>query len=143
MDIQIKQWLEELGLGQYAQEFTENSIDFEVVSELTEDDLRELGLNIGERRRLQKAIRSLNAPSRERFEDAGEQQHIAKPSDHPIEAERRQLTVLFCDLVGSTELSAKLDPEDMREVLRAYQDACSTVINRYEGYVANAYFCDC
>ena len=125
------QWLVDLGLGKYADLFAENEITFDALLHLTEDDLKELGLPIGPRRVISAAIARLSpsAPPRE----------PSRPSEASAargDAERRQLTILFCDLVGSTELSTKLDPEDMRDVLRAYQDACSRVISRYEGYVA-------
>jgi class 3 adenylate cyclase/predicted ATPase/energy-coupling factor transporter ATP-binding protein EcfA2 len=129
----IKQWLEGLGLGQYARAFAENDINIRVLPHLSDDDLKELGLTLGHRRTLQIALK----------EQEEAKQPIAPPADEETvhagvahEAERRQITVVFSDLVGSTELSAKLDPEDMREVLRAYQQACSKVIDRYEGYVA-------
>jgi class 3 adenylate cyclase/tetratricopeptide (TPR) repeat protein len=128
----LSQWLEELGLGQYAQAFVDNDIEVDSLSRLTEDDLKELGLSIGHRRKLQAGIEALSADEPPASPKAPAP-HVAP---QPTEAERRQLTVLFCDLVGSTELSAKLDPEDMRDVLRAYQEACSKVIDCYEGYVA-------
>ena len=129
----IAQWLEGLGLGQYAQAFTENAIDRQDVPHLTDDDLKDLGLPLGHRRRLQAAIGALSAgkPSDRLGEPSGEE-----PETQSGEAELRQLTVLFCDLVGSTALSTELDPEDMRELLRTYQDACSATITRYDGFVA-------
>jgi class 3 adenylate cyclase/tetratricopeptide (TPR) repeat protein len=129
---EVAQWLAEIGLGQYAQVFAENDIDFNNVHRLTEDDLKELGLSIGHRRTLQAAI---EVRSSEEATVASVPTANPAPAQ-PATAERRQLTVLFCDLVGSTELSAKLDPEDMREVLRTYQEVCSKVIVRYDGYVA-------
>lgn len=129
----IAQWLEEHGLGQYAQAFADNAVDLETVPHLSEADLIELGLPLGHRRKLQAALAGL-------VTDAGASRPASPPDkDHaPIapDAERRQLTVLFCDLAGSTELSARLDPEDMRELLLAYQEACSRVIARYDGYIA-------
>ncbi len=129
----IAKWLEGLGLGRYAQAFAENDIDVEVLSRLTDDDLKELGLSIGHRRKLQAAVEALSSDERATRPQASPARE-AEPK--LAEAERRQLTVLFCDLVGSTAMSSRLDPEDMREVLRAYQDACSGVIARYDGYVA-------
>ena len=130
----IAQWPNRLGLGQYTQAFAENRIDLDVVTRLTEDDLKDLGLPIGDRRRLEAAIEDL---SKDKGSAAQPVEPPARQTElQPTDAERRQLTVLFCDLVGSTELSAKLDPEDMREVLLAYQDACSKLIDRYDGYVA-------
>ncbi len=129
----IAKWLDGLGLGQYAQAFTENSIDFELLLDLTEDDLKELGLNIGERRRLQRAVRSLSTPEPDESDQTASQ--VVRGQTTP-EAERRQLTVMFCDLVGSTALSSRLDPEEMREVLRVYQEAVTSVVERYDGHVA-------
>jgi class 3 adenylate cyclase len=127
----IGRWLEGLGLGKYANLFAENEITFDALLHLTEDDLKELGLPIGPRRVVFAAIAKLttSAPPRETAQPN-------EPSASRGDAERRQLTILFCDLVGSTELSTKLDPEDMRDVLRAYQDACSREISRFDGYIA-------
>ncbi len=129
----IAKWLDGLGLGQYAQAFTENDIDLEVLSRVTDDDLMELGLTIGHRRKLQAAIEVLVGgapPTREAVSPS------LDSAPDSAGAERRQLTVMFCDLVGSTALSTRLDPEDMRELLGRYQGACSDVITRYDGYVA-------
>ena len=130
----VNEWLEELGLGQYADAFEENAIDAEVLPELTDLDLEKMGVKLGHRKKLLKAISA--------FEPTGGVHTPAVPiaeKDPPPatgEAERRQLTVMFCDLVGSTALSQRLDPEDLREINRAYQDACKAAIERYEGYVA-------
>jgi class 3 adenylate cyclase len=124
-------WLRGLGLGQYEGTFRENEVEADVLSELTEADLEKLGLPLGPRKRILKAIASLG--------NADEASNTASPLRHaPAEdrAERRQLTVMFCDLAGSTALSARLDPEDMRQVILAYQDACSGVVTRYEGFIA-------
>ncbi|MEE8551636.1 MAG: adenylate/guanylate cyclase domain-containing protein, partial [Gemmatimonadota bacterium] len=103
------------------------------LSELSEDDLKGIGLPLGPRRRILKAVRALDAGDRVPKESTGDD---AADAHTRVEAERRQLTVMFCDLVGSTELSGELDPEDYREVLRTYQDACAGVVARYEGHVA-------
>ena len=135
MATDIAHWLTGLGLGRYAEAFAENAVDLETLPHLSDDDLKELGLPLGHRRKLQAAISELaGAPSA----DQPENWVAASMGSREIarKAERRQLTVVFCDLVESTALSARLDPEDMREVLRAYQDACSRVIARYDGYVA-------
>ena len=112
------------GLGRHAAIFAENLIDFEVLPELTDEDLRDLGLALGDRRKLQKAVRGLSkeppAPT-------------TQPA--PSDAERRRLTVMFCDLMGSTELSQQLDPEDYRDLLTAFQDACSGAVKRHQGHV--------
>ncbi len=123
-------WLERLGLGQYAQAFEANSVDLDLLADLTEDDLKQLGLNIGERRRLRRAI------SQSARQAVGPTPTDAADSGERTQAERRQLTVMFCDLVGSTELSRRLDPEDMREVIRTYQITVAGEIVRYGGHVA-------
>ncbi len=129
----IRQWLEELGLGKYGEVFVENEIDFGTLPRLDTEDLKELGLPIGPRKKLLAAIEAMDmaASSSVAGIDTNNQQ-ITRVG----EAERRQLTVMFCDLVGSTALSTRLDPEDYREVIRAYQDACAGVITRFDGYVA-------
>ncbi len=129
----IARWLEGLGLGQYAQAFAENDVDFEVLPQLSDDNFKELGLTLGHRVKLQSAIKALSVEEAPTLSAATPSK---SPEPHSTEAERRQLTVMFCDLVGSTALSSRLDPEDMREVLRAYQDACAGVVTRYEGFVA-------
>jgi class 3 adenylate cyclase/predicted ATPase len=127
----VSTWLRELGLEDYAQAFQANDIDAEVLPRLTADDLIALGItSIGNRRKLLDAIAALD-----RGRAAASSELIAAAT-RPLEAERRQLTVLFCDLVGSTELAARLDPEDLREVMRAYQVACANVVCGFEGHVA-------
>ena len=121
---QIAEWLEKLGLGQYALRFAENGIDLGVLPELTDEDLDRLGVLLGHRRKMLRAIADFN-----------QAELIAAPVS-PHDAERRHLTVMFCDLVGSTALSARLDPEDMWEVIRAYRAACARVITTYDGVVA-------
>ena len=110
----VSTWLRDLGLEDYVQAFQANHIDPEVLPRLTADDLIGLGItSIGHRRKLLDAIAAL---------EQGRAPAAAEPiaaTVRPLEAERRQLTVLFCDLVGSTELAARLDPEDLREVIRA------------------------
>src|SRR5271157_2943044 len=129
MDIGV--WLRRLGLGQYEATFRDNSIAADVLPDLTDGDLAQLAVNLGDRKRLLKAIASL----RETETAAKPATRSSMPSSADA-AERRQLTVMFCDLVGSTALSKRLDPEDMREVIRTYQDACSGAIARYDGFVA-------
>ena len=127
----VKSWLESFGLHKYVQAFAENEIDFVALPRLTEEDLKELGLPIGARRKLQAAIETLpqhGSPPSTTTE--------VQPPQVPADAEHRQLTVMFCDLADSTTLSQQLDPEDLRDVNRAYQDACKSAIERYEGYVA-------
>lgn len=114
---QVDQWLDGLGMSEYAARFAENRIDFSVLRELTDRDLKDLGIVLGDRRKLLRAIRELDAA--------------------PVDAaERRQLTLMFCDLVGSTALSARLDPEDLRTVISAYHRCCAQTIERHGGFVA-------
>lgn len=121
---EIADWLEKLGLGQYALRFAENGIDLSVLPELTDHDFDRLGVLLGHRRKMLRAIAELK------------QSDPVREQAHQRDAERRHLTVMFCDLVGSTELSARLDPEDMWEVIRAYRAACANVIANYEGSIA-------
>ncbi|MGA9817238.1 MAG: adenylate/guanylate cyclase domain-containing protein, partial [Pseudolabrys sp.] len=120
------EWLASIGLGEYTQRFAENGIDLSTVHYLTEQDLKDLGVLLGHRRKMLRAIAALDP---EPVEPATE----PKP---PKEAERRHLTVMFCDLVGSTALSARLDPEDMRTLIGAYQSRITEVICRYQGIIA-------
>jgi len=121
---QIADWLEKLGLGQYALRFAENGIDLSVLPELTEEDFDRLGVLLGHRRKMLSVIAELN------------QAEVITERARGHDAERRHLTVMFCDLVGSTALSARLDPEDMWEVIRAYRAACARVIAAYDGMIA-------
>jgi len=136
MSERVKRWLTELGFGEYADAFAEQKVAYADLIELNDADLKELGIPLGPRKRLLKAIANLRAEQTIETLATVESGAQAPPIAETHEAERRQLTVMFCDLVSSTELSQKLDPEDMREVNRAYQDACKTTIERYEGYVA-------
>jgi class 3 adenylate cyclase/predicted ATPase len=132
--VDIAAWLRELGLERYEQAFQEHEIDPRVLPRLTSGDLKELGVtHLGHRRLLLDAIAALKAAS-----EASATGHTAtaRPPTRQPEAERRQLTVMFCDLVSSTALARRLDPEDMRGVIAAYQKRCSEVIRRYEGHVA-------
>jgi predicted ATPase/class 3 adenylate cyclase len=124
---EIGRWLKALGLTEYVELFVKNDIDVSVLRDLGDADLRELGISLGHRRRLLRAIAELDkTPS---------SPHVSGPLHHDL-AERRQLTVMFCDLAGSTALSTRLDPEDMREVIRAYQEVCSAVIRSYDAFLA-------
>ena len=130
----VGEWLGQLGLGKYAEAFAENDIEFEVLSELSDADLSELGLSLGHRRKFLKAVAKPTADARPAVSsDIGE---ASQTSAKPAEAERRQLTVMFCDLVGSTEISTRTDPEDLREMMRHYQDTVAGVVARFEGHVA-------
>src|SRR5215831_4425638 len=128
----VAEWLRRLGLEHYASAFRDNDVDAEVLPELTADDLIGLGVtSIGHRRKLLAAIAALGT-------DMPAATVSAAPRDAPAqaEAERRQLTVMFCDLVGSTALSAQLDPEDLREVFAAYHRAVTKVVRGFDGFVA-------
>lgn len=127
----VSTWLAQLGLEQYEGQFRDNDVTAEILPQLTADDLRDIGVaSVGHRRRLLTAIAALHATT----EPAAVS--IAVPRRPAPLPERRQLTVLFCDLVGSTPLARALDPEDLREVIRAYQDCCAGMIARYAGHVA-------
>jgi len=122
-------WLRGLGLGQYEALFRASEIDADILPELTELDLEKLGVPLGHRKRLLRAISGLAASETSAAPSA------SGPKPHDA-AERRQLTVMFCDLVGSAPLSTRFDPEELREELRAYQNAVSGVVARYDGFVA-------
>ncbi|WP_234680104.1 adenylate/guanylate cyclase domain-containing protein [Bradyrhizobium monzae] len=122
--MQIAEWLDTMGLGQYAERFVQNGIDMSVLPELMGEDFDKLGVLLGHRRKMLRAIADLDPAAL-----------IASPAP-PHDAERRHLTVMFCDLVGSTALSARLDPEDMWEVIRAYRAACASVVAAYDGWIA-------
>ena len=126
----IREWLEELGLGRYAVAFEENRLSVEQLPSLTHELLKEIGVTaVGDRLTL------LDAAQNTHDAPAPAKPDVAARTVTP-EAERRQLTVMFCDLVGSTALSGKLDPEDLRALMAAYQKACGAVVGRYEGHVA-------
>jgi len=126
---EIADWLKTLGLSEYAARFAENRIDFSVLRDLTDQDLKDLGVVLGDRRKMLRSIGELDAGS------------PAAPatSTGPVSkdaAERRQVTVMFSDLVGSTALSARMDPEDLREVISAYQQCVTESVRRFGGFVA-------
>jgi class 3 adenylate cyclase len=127
---EISDWLEELGMAEYAKVFAENRVDVSVLPELTDLDLEKLGVVLGDRRKILRAIRELGGTT-----PPAQQPVVAarKPQDT---AERRQVTVMFSDLVGSTALSARMDPEDLREVISAYQKSVAETVRRFGGFVA-------
>jgi class 3 adenylate cyclase len=130
---QIADWLKKLGMSEYAQRFAENDIDPSVLPELTDQDLKDLGVSLGHRRKMLRAIRDLGGAPVAATEPS------APPATGPTrrdDAERRQLTVMFTDLVGSTALSTKLDPEDMRFVIGAYHRCVGETVARFDGFVA-------
>jgi predicted ATPase/class 3 adenylate cyclase len=125
----IAEWLASIGLSEYAQRFGDNAIDLSVLRDLTEQDLKDLGVLLGHRRKILRAIAELDGLAPAPTETATE----------PVlrdEPERRHLTVMICDLVGSTALSARLDPEDMRVVIDAYHAACARITRTYDGFLA-------
>ena len=126
----IDGWLRGIGLEQYAQTFRDNAIDADVLRDLTDEHLRELGLPLGARLKLLRAVAALGT---------GEQTPVSPEITPPAprtDAERRQVTVMFSDLVGSTALSARMDPEDLREVISAYQKCVTDTVRRFGGFVA-------
>jgi class 3 adenylate cyclase/tetratricopeptide (TPR) repeat protein len=126
---QIADWLQKLGLGQYAQRFAENEIDVFVLPHLTDQDLKDIGVPLGPRRKILAAITA------ETTNAAPEPAASIEPKTQDT-AERRQVTVMFSDLVGSTALSARMDPEDLREVISAYQKCVAQTAQRFGGFVA-------
>ena len=133
---QMADWLEKLGMSECAERFAENDIDVEVLNELTDKDFDRLGVSIGHRRKIMRAVREFAASP---VSDVSERPASATtdtqagPRDT---AERRQVTVMFSDLVGSTALSARIDPEDLREVISAYQKYVVETVQRFGGFVA-------
>jgi class 3 adenylate cyclase/tetratricopeptide (TPR) repeat protein len=133
MDVVV--WLRSLGLEQYEAVFRENEIDESVLTDLTEDHLRELGFPLGARLKILKAIAALHTDSARSTNATAKS---ATPSAYPEDrAERRQVTVMFSDLVGSTALSARMDPEDLREIISAYQKCVARTVRTFGGFVAN------
>ena len=121
---QIADWLEKLGLSEYADRFAENRIDFPVLRDLTDQDLKEIGVVLGDRRKILRAVSELAG--------AAPAAPLIEPKPHDS-AERRQVTVMFSDLVGSTALSARMDPEDLREVISAYQKCVAEMVQHFGG----------
>jgi class 3 adenylate cyclase len=128
-------WLRSLGLERYEAAFRENEIDDTVLPTVTADDLKDLGVDVvGHRRKLLNAIALLRADESAKAPPAEAPTTLPKPPQDT--AERRQVTVMFSDLVGSTVLSARIDPEDLREVISAYQKCVAETVRRFGGYVA-------
>ena len=129
---EIRKWLEAIGLGQYADAFETNDIDMDLLAQVDDQLLKDIGISsAGHRLRIRNAITKLGA-------------HVQSvTADGPLmsagaaSAERRQVTVMFSDLVGSTALSARMDPEDLREVISAYQKCVAETVGRFGGYVAS------
>jgi predicted ATPase/class 3 adenylate cyclase len=133
MDMDLGAWLRSLGLEQYEAAFRENAIDETVLPDLTDQDLEKLGVLLGHRRKLLRAIANLGTIETSRPAVA-----VAAPAAPRLleTAERRQVTVMFSDLVGSTALSARMDPEDLREIISAYQKCVVETVHRFDGFVA-------
>jgi class 3 adenylate cyclase/predicted ATPase len=127
---QIADWLEKRGMSEYAQRFIENRIDLSVLPDLTDQDLEKLGILLGDRRKILRWIADLK--SLEKVTPLG----IPTAPPPADSAERRQVTVLFADLVGSTALSERMDPEDLREIVLAYQNVVAETVHRFDGFVA-------
>ena len=136
MDIVV--WLRGLGLGKYEAAFRENDIDETVLPSLTHENLKELGVaSLGHRVKLLDAIAALGNEGSGKTPSVDAATTSSAPSTHPEDrAERRHVTVMFCDLVGSTALSARMDPEDLREVISAYQKCVAETVQRFGGFVA-------
>jgi class 3 adenylate cyclase/predicted ATPase len=130
---EIADWLERLGLGQYAQRFADNAIDVPVLRHLSDQDLKDIGIPLGHRRRILAAI-SEPTPA---AQAATELSVASTAPQNRDAAERRQVTVMFADLVGSTDLSARMDPEDFRDIILAFQKCATERVRRFGGYVAN------
>jgi class 3 adenylate cyclase/predicted ATPase len=122
----IADWLDRIGLQQYVPLFEQHELDFDVLAELTDEDLKELEIPLGDRKRLRAAISLLAAAT----------PAVPRSSQAGASAERRQITLVFCDLAGSTELASRLDPEDLAAAMVSYHECCKNVIDRWDGHVA-------
>jgi class 3 adenylate cyclase/tetratricopeptide (TPR) repeat protein len=133
----IRQWLDSLGLGQYADSFAEHAIEWEILTELDHDVLKDVGVSVaGHRLRILKAAKALGSAEGTTTSHSPGEPLSAQTPVPGSEAEHRQLTVMFCDLADSTALAGRLDTEIFRDVILAYQQACTRSVERYEGYVA-------
>ena len=130
--IDLEAWLRRIGCAGHIEAFRENDVTADLLGELSGDDLKELGLNLGDRKRFLRAVAELSAPPARDGADPGQ----SPESLHHTHAERRRLTVMFVDLIGSTALSSRLDPEEWSEVIREYQNAVAGVATRFEGHIA-------
>jgi len=131
----IGNWLRGLGLEQYEAGFRQNEVNERVLPKLTQEDLREIGVGpVGHRRMILDAIATLRAGTDAKGPPPEAHPTVVEPAQ--VTAERRQVTVMFSDLVGSTSLSARMDPEDLREVISAYQKCVTETVRRFGGFVA-------
>ena len=126
---EIGEWLKALGMFEYTERFAENGIDVSVLRHLTDQDLKDIGVLLGHRRKLLAAIAELAQTV-----TAAPQAALVETKPYGV-AERRQLTVMFCDLVGSTALASRLDPEDLREIIGAYHRGVADTVARFDGFV--------
>ena len=126
---QIEDWLKKLGLSEYTERFVENDIDVSVLHYLTDQDLEKIGVSLGHRRKLLAAVAGLAGAM------PATSPGVTQPSPRSA-AERRHLTIMFCDLVGSTALSTRLDPEELQEIIGGYHRRCADVITKFDGFVA-------
>ena len=126
MAASIEEWLKEIGLAQYAELFVQNAVDRATLEILTDDDLKELGLPFGPRKRVRAALAAGRQPAM-----AVSPSRLGPAPD----GERRQLTVLFCDMVGSTEIARRVEPETLQIIVRLYEDCCEACIGHFDGYV--------
>ena len=133
---EVADWLEKLGMSEYAQRFAENDIDFTILGDLTDQDLEKIGVaSLGHRRKLLRAITDLKVV--EKNSPLAFVAAAPPATSQPVDtAERRQVTVMFSDLVGSTALSGRMDPEDLREIISAYQKCVAETVQRFGGFVA-------
>lgn len=139
MDNRVSSWLESLGLGVYRESFQQNAITWDVLSELNDGDLVSLGVLLGHRKKLLRSIAQLSRSDEgegTKSQPVGTHQGIEPSPSDGERAERRQLTIMFCDLVGSTALANQLDPEDLQTAIRRFLDTCSQAISRFNGYIA-------
>src|SRR5271154_3426230 len=126
----LTRWLGEIGLGAHAASFAAQGVDLDLLADLSEADLKELGLTIGDRKRL---VRAMNA----RAHGSGAPATLGARSPRPeAQADRRQLTVMFIDLIDSSPLAQRFDPEEMRQILRAFHEACAAAVEAHEGHIA-------
>ena len=133
---EIANWLKKFGMSEYAQRFAENRVDFSILRDLTDQDLKDLGILLGDRRKILRAIASLDGTSAAAV-PAPPQAFTPPPTASAAPAaERRHVTVMFCDLVDSTGIAAKLDAEEWRDLVGAYLDAASTAVTEMGGKVA-------
>lgn len=139
MDDRVSAWLDSLGLDHYRETFQQNAITWDVLPELNDSDLASLGVVLGHRKRLLRAIAHL--PQKADSDGLQTVPLATDPEATPFpsgreQAERRQLTVMFCDLVGSTALARRVDPEDLQASIRRFHDTCGEAISRFNGYIA-------